>query len=416
MTQVQVHVAVGEQDVHAGTLFSHRRRGTESATFTYTTGYLAAPGAYALDPELPLAAGARQTRIGRALFGAMTDCAPDRWGRTLVTRREAALARGEGRAVRSLGEIDFLLGVRDDLRQGALRFRTEAAGRFLADDISGVPALTDLPALLELAARAENDTADLADLQRLIRVGSSLGGARPKAHVRDSTGRIALAKFPSSDSDTWNVMAWEKVALDLAEGAGIEVPRSRLLAVDGRSVLVLDRFDRTSEGDRIGYVSAMTMLEASDGDQRSYTEIAEVVESCSARATDELQQLWRRLVFSVLISNTDDHLRNHGFLHQRGDVWRLAPAFDLNPDPAPGPKYLATAIEAGNDRADLAAALAVAGYFRLSDTQARSILRQVAAAVSEWRTVAGRHRLTPTDVAAMEPAFAALATVVDVEG
>lgn len=407
-----MHVAFGGTDVHAGTLFTHRRRGTESATFTYVTSYLAAPGAYALDPELPLAAGARQTRVGSALFGAMTDCAPDRWGRTLVIRRESALARADGRVPRSLGEIDFLLGVRDDLRQGALRFRTDR-GPFLADDDTGVPALTDLPALLDLAARAENDTADLVDLQRLIRVGSSLGGARPKAHVRSPTGRIAIAKFPSADRDTWNVMAWEKVALDLAGSAGIEVPQSRLLHLAGRSVLVLDRFDRTSTAQRIGYVSAMTMLEASDGEQRSYLDIAEVVESSSTRATEELQELWRRILFTVLISNTDDHLRNHGFLHQRGDAWRLSPAFDLNPDPAPGPKYLATAIDGGDDRASLAAALAVAGYFRLPDAQARSIVRQVAAAVSGWRTTAGRHQLTPSEIAAMEPAFASLADAAD---
>ncbi len=183
------------------------------------------------------------------------------------------------------------------------------------------------------------------------------------------------------------------------------MPQSRLLHLAGRSVLVLDRFDRTSTGQRIGYVSAMTMLEASDGEQRSYLDIAEVVESSSTRATEELQELWRRIVFTVLISNTDDHLRNHGFLHQRGDAWRLSPAFDLNPDPAPGPKYLATAIDGGDDRASLAAALAVAGHFRLPDAQARSIVRQVAAAVSGWRTTAGRHQLTPSEIAAMEPAF-----------
>lgn len=412
MTEVQVYVAVGGGDVLAGTLYSHRRRGLESATFTYTSTYLGTPGAYALDPELPLTSGALQTRVGRALFGALTDCAPDRWGRTLLTRREAALARADGRATRTLGEIDYLLGVRDDLRQGALRFRA-GADEFLASDDTGVPALTDLPALLDLAARADSDTADLADLQRLIRVGSSLGGARPKAHVLDNNGRIAIAKFPSANHDTWNVMAWEKVALDLAERSGIDVPPSRLLNLAGRNVLVIDRFDRTSTADRIGYVSAMTMLEASDGDQRSYLEIAEVIENSSARATAELHQLWRRIVLSVLISNTDDHLRNHGFLHERGDVWRLAPAFDLNPNPAPGPKYLSTAIGDADDSASLSSALSVAEYFRLSEAQARATMREVAAAVSRWRHVAGLHQLPASEIAAMEPAFAALANAAD---
>lgn len=303
--------------------------------------------------------------------------------------------------------------MRDDLRQGALRFR-DGSGPFLAPDDTGVPALTDLPALLDLASRADSDTVDLPDLQRLVRVGSSLGGARPKAHVLGEDGRISIAKFPSADHDTWNVMAWEKVALDLAESAGIDVPRSKLFDLAERSVLVVDRFDRTGSGDRIGYVSAMTMLEASDGEQRSYLDIAEVIESTSRCATQELHQLWRRIVFSVLISNTDDHLRNHGFVYERGGVWRLAPAFDLNPDPSPGPTYLSTAIDGTDDRASLSSALAVSEYFRVSDTLARATMREVAGAVARWREVAGRHRLSPSEVDRMEPAFSALADVAGV--
>ena len=410
MTEVRVYVSLDGRDVLAGTLYSHRRRATESATFTYASEYLATRGAYLLDPELPLHSGAHQTRVGRPLFGALTDCAPDRWGRTLITRREAALARDEQRAARALGETDFLLGVRDDLRQGALRFRS-GVGPFLAAGDASVPALTDLPELLDLAARAESDTADLPDLQRLFRVGSSLGGARPKAHVRHPDGRIAIAKFPSANHDTWNVMAWETVALDLAARAGIDVPVSRLLSLAGRNVLVVDRFDRTAAGERIGYVSARTMLEASDGEQHSYLEIADVVERTSARATDELLQLWRRIVFSVLISNTDDHLRNHGFLHVHDDVWRLAPAFDLNPDPTPGPTFLSTAIDGSDDAASISAALKVAEFFRLDHDQARATLREVASAVSEWRTIAGQKELTPAEITAMEPAFGALGTV-----
>jgi serine/threonine-protein kinase HipA len=163
VTRVDVHVRLGSEDVLAGTLYSHRRRGAESATFSYVPEYLGRRDAYALDPELPLASGPRQTRVSSPMFGAFADCAPDRWGRTLVRRREKALALAEGRAERSLGEIDYLLGVRDDLRQGALRFRI-GAGAFLAEDATGVPGLTDLPSLLELAARAEKDTADLSDL------------------------------------------------------------------------------------------------------------------------------------------------------------------------------------------------------------------------------------------------------------
>lgn len=291
MRAVDVWVCLEGEDVCAGTLYADRRGQHETASWIYRADYLSVPGAYALDPGLPLVLGSQQTRVGQALFGALTDSAPDRWGRTLVNRREAALARAEKRPARQLGEVDYLLGVRDDLRQGALRFRRGDA-EFLAPDSSGVPALTDLPKLLDLAARAEGDTADLADLQRLVRVGSSLGGARPKAHVsinegRDTGRRIAIAKFPSASSDAWDVMAWEKVALDLAAAAGVDVAPSRLLNLSGRSVLVVDRFDRTGTGQRIGYASAMTMLEAAEGDQRSYIEIAEVIENTSARATYE---------------------------------------------------------------------------------------------------------------------------------
>jgi len=408
--EVEVWVSHGDQDVQAGTLYSHRRRRTESATFTYTAPYLAGRDYYALEPGLPLHSGSHHTATGNKLFGAFSDCAPDRWGRTLVKRHEAALARAEGRAPRALAEIDYLVGVRDDLRQGALRFRVDE-GPFLAPDDSGVPGLTDLPGLLDLARRAQVDKADLADLQRLIRVGSSLGGASPKAHVRDASGRVAIAKFPSADHDTWNVMSWEKVALDLAERAGIRVPASRLLDLAGRSVLVVDRFDRTSEDQRIGYVSAMTMLEATDGEQRSYLEIAEVIETTSSRTTQDLHELWRRIVFSVLISNTDDHLRNHGFLHDGAGVWRLSPAFDLNPNPEPGPKFLSTAINEGDDTASLSAALAVAELFRLHAAQAQAVLNEVAAAVRGWRAVAFRHGLAPSALDAMEPAFAALEDV-----
>ncbi|HVA60235.1 MAG TPA: HipA domain-containing protein [Mycobacteriales bacterium] len=407
MTAIQVHVAIDGQDVLAGTLYASRRRNTESAAFAYESSFLAHPGAYALDPLLPLTRGTHQTRAGLALFGGFSDCAPDRWGRTLMKRREAALARAEGRAARSLGEIEFLLGVRDDLRQGALRFRKED-GPFLADTDTGVPALTDLPSLLDLAERAERDTADLPDLQRLVHVGSSLGGARPKAHVLGANGRVAIAKFPSANDSTWTVTAWEKVALDLAASAGITVPESRLLNLAGRHVLVVDRFDRTADGRRIGYSSAMTMLEASDGDQRSYLEIADVLERVSTRATAELHQLWRRIVFSVLISNTDDHLRNHGFLHERGDSWRLSPAFDLNPNPDPGPKYLSTAIDDGYDAASVEVALGVAELLRLAPTDARNVLAEVVNAVRQWRTIAAGHGLSASEIGRMQPAFVAL--------
>jgi serine/threonine-protein kinase HipA len=402
VSDVEVYVAVGEQNLLAGRMYPHQRRGIESASFVYSDRYLADPDAYALDPGLPLVTGTLQTPVGRALFGVFADSSPDRWGRTLIQRAERARAKATATAPRSMSEVDLLLGVRDDLRQGALRFRNNEQGPFLATEESGVPAFTDLPVLLDIAARAERDTADYEDLRRLVRAGSSLGGARPKAHVLDAAGRVAIAKFPSDSSDTWNVMAWEKVALDLARDAGVTVPDSQLIRIGNRNVLVVDRFDRRGTA-RIGYASAMTMLEASDGYQRSYLEIAEVIEQRSTAVAAELRQLWRRIAFSILISNTDDHLRNHGFLHERGDSWILSPAFDLNPQP--GSEDLSTAIDYTDTRASVDTLMSVADYFRLEASAALEVLAEVTRAVTRWRTVAKFHGLLQQDLNAMEPAF-----------
>lgn len=403
-TDVEVVVAVGERNVLAGRLYPHQRRGVESASFIYADRYLADSASYALDPALPLVSGTLQTPAGRPLFGALTDCSPDRWGRMLLARAEQARAKAADTMPRALSEVDLLLGVRDDLRQGALRFRAGDQEPFLATEHSGVPVLTDLPVLLDIAARAEWDEVGYEELRRLVQAGSSLGGARPKAHVMTTSGQVAIAKLPSSSSDTWNVPAWEKVALELARAAGVTVADSQLLRVGRRHVLIVERFDRRGRF-RVGYASAMTMLEAGPGDQRSYLEIAEAVEQRSPAATRDLQQLWRRIALSILISNTDDHLRNHGFLHVRGESWTLSPAFDLNPDPAPGPKFLSTAIDFSETRASVDTLLAVAGYFRLGDSSAFEVLAEVVKAVEAWRSVARSQGLTRHDLEAMAPAF-----------
>jgi serine/threonine-protein kinase HipA len=405
---VEVHSCSGTSaesgTILAGSLWAHRRRTAESASFAYAENYLGSPSGYALDPGLALRAGIQQTRNGQALFAAFSDSAPDRWGRNLIKRLESKRAQQAGTAVRSLSEIDFLLGVRDDLRQGALRFRSTGDGPFLAEDDLRVPALAELPALLDLAARAESDDAGYEELRRLVRDGSSLGGARPKAHVLDVNGKAAIAKFPSPASDDWDVMAWEKVALDLARSAGIRVPDSTLLRIGGRSVLVVDRFDRRGDV-RLGYVSALTMLEAADGEQRSYLDIAAIIEQHSTDTTTELRELWRRIAFSVLISNTDDHLRNHGFLHAGGDSWALSPAFDLNPNPEPGTTYLSTAIDEHDTTATLDNVRAVAEYFRLDAAAGERVLVEVLTAVRGWRDLARRQGLSERECQDMAPAF-----------
>lgn len=400
MTTIEVWRAARGEDIAVGTLHVHAGRGAESYTFSYRDDYLRRPDAAALEPALPLSTGAAHSH-GR-LFGCLADASPDRWGRTLVRRTVAAAHPGT--RTREPLESDFLLGVRDDLRQGDLRLRlpTDVPGSYRADAAEGVPALTELGTLLALADKVLRDEADLSDLRRLVGAGSSLGGARPKAHVLLPGGAVGIAKFPAAGHDEWNVMAWEKTALDLAGRAGLTAPASRLVPADGRDILVVERFDRR-EGERVGYISAMTMLELSDGDRASYLDIAEIIEEQSPQARQDLRELWRRIVFGICINNTDDHLRNHGFL-RGGSGWRLAPAFDLNPTPYA--TAFATDIADPGDGGDLDAALAVAAHFRLTTTEARRTIDEVSADCGQWRSVALGHGLSAREVERMAPAFA----------
>lgn len=401
---IEVVVAIDREDVLAGRLFSHRRGGRESASFVYDASYLAREEAYPLDPSLPLVQGALQTPVGLHMFRAFADSAPDRWGRALIRRAEGRRATAEGGTARTLGEIEFLLGVRDDLRQGALRFRHPASAAFLASNDLGVPQLTGLAKLLQAAEHLEADEETEDELRDLLRGGSSLGGARPKAHVVDSMGQVAIAKFPRSRLDAWNVTAWEGVALDLARQAGIHVPGWQLLHIVGRSVLVVNRFDR--DGDRrIGYASALTMLEASNGDVGSYLDIAAVIEQTSPHATEDLHELWRRIAFGILISNTDDHLRNHGFLHSGASAWTLSPAFDMNPDPAPGPKHLSTTIDGYERAASIQTLMSVAPYFRLDEEGAVAVLAEVLIASHRWRDAAAALEIPQAEINDMAWAF-----------
>lgn len=402
--EVDVIVHVADTDVLAGRLWCHRRRGVESQTFRYASEYIGLPGAYELDPLLPLVEGSQQTPANRPIFGAFSDSAPDRWGRRLIARAERRRVKRDGGTARTFGEADYLLGVRDDLRQGALRFREPNAGEFLAPPDMGVPSLLDLPTLLGAAERLERDEESEEELAALLRGGSSLGGARPKAHVLDDSGRIAIAKFPSPLNDDWDVMRWEAVALTLGRAAGIRVPDHRLHVIDGQSVLIVDRFDRLGST-RIGYVSALTMLERADGETGSYLEIADVIVRHSPSAADDLRELWRRMSFTVLISNFDDHLRNHGFLRTSTAGWSLSPAFDLNPDPRAGERYLSTAIDFDDTEARIDLLLEVAPEFRRTPPQALQTLGEVRAAVGRWREVAHELGVNDEEIALMAPAF-----------
>jgi serine/threonine-protein kinase HipA len=404
---VEVWVELADGPVLVGRMHCHRRRQTESATFAYEDSWVGRPGAYPIDPQLPLASGAFQTAARQAIFPAISDTAPDSWGRRLILRNERRRTEREGGSVRSLREIDLVLGVRDDLRQGALRFRLAGDPVFQAPEEAGIPQLVNLPRLLQAAANLENDRPSDEDLELLLHAGSSLGGARPKAHVIDPAGRLAIAKFPRPTLDSWDVQAWEKLALTLAERSGINTPASELIEVDGSHILIVYRFDRAGPDGRIGYVSAMTLLETSDNEPRSYLDIAAVIEENSPEVERDLHEIWRRIALSVLISNSDDHLRNHGFLHDGRGGWALSPIFDVNPDPT-NTGYLTTAITDADATASIDNLLDVAALFRLNSAEAHRVLGEVHGAVSTWRHAAREIGISTDSIDSMEPAFAKL--------
>lgn len=388
-----------------GRLWARRARGRESASFEYDPAWLAGPARFALEPALILGGGPQHTAQGRVLFGAFGDSSPDRWGRRLIQRAERRLAEQEARRPRSLGEADYLLGVGDIARQGALRFKLEPDGPFLATG-NAVPPLIRLGDLLNAAMRVAHDADDDEDDLRLILApGSSLGGARAKASILDLDGQLSIAKFPQHD-DPYPIMQWEGVCLDLARRAGIDVPIWRLAQVADRTALLLRRFDR--EGDRrIPFLSAMSMIGAADNEDHSYLEIVDAIRRYGAAPERDCAQLWRRIVFNILVSNTDDHLRNHGFLYLGANGWRLAPAYDINPTPADVKEcILSLAIDEADNSGSLDVALGMARQCGLTQPEARQIIAEVQNAVAGWRESAAAHGLSARDVARMESAFA----------
>lgn len=404
-TEVLVYVDIGGTPHLAGRLWARVRKGRESATFEYDAGWLEYANRFALEPALTLGPGPFHTTSGRPLFGTIGDSAPDRWGRVLMRRAERRRAERVGETPRTLMEIDYLLGVDDEARQGALRFASQEGGPFLTEhEAARIPPLIDLPQLLSAAEHVVGDTDSDEDLRLLLAPGSSLGGARPKACVTDRDGHLAIAKFPHKD-DEINTVLWEAVALRLAAKSGIPVPDWRIEHVLNKPVLLLRRFDRV-QGERIPFLSAMSMLGASDNESRSYLEFVDALRRYGASPIQDMHELWRRIVFNILISNTDDHLRNHAFLYTGPDGWRLAPAYDLNPVPTDiKPRVLTTAIDLDDGSASLDLAMSVVGYFELDEDKAHAIAAEVGKAVTTWREEAARLGLTQAEIDRMASAF-----------
>lgn len=387
-----------------GRLWGRSARGRESASFEYDAGWLEHPARFALEPALALGAGPQHTAGDRALFGALGDSAPDRWGRTLIQRDERRRARAENRAVRTLSEIDYLLGVGDFARQGALRFAEVEGGPFLKpEDAAQIPPLVRLGDLLNAALHITADEGTDADLRLLLAPGSSLGGSRPKASVLDRDGHLLIAKFPQAD-DTVRINTWEGVAFTLAAHAEIPVPGWRLEPIGTQDVMAMARFDRKGT-QRIPFLSAMSMLGARDNEPHSYMELADALRQHGASPAEDCADLWRRIVFNIMIANTDDHLRNHGFLYAKGG-WRLAPAYDLNPMPMDiRPRVLSLAIDEADATGSIDLAFEVAAHFGVKAPEAKTIVAQVAKAVGEWRTVARDLGLKSSEIERMDSAF-----------
>ena len=408
MNEVFVYADLEGTPHFVGRLWTRSRRRHEAASFEYDKTWLSSAHRFALEPALALGKGAYHTRESERLFGAMGDSAPDRWGRALMRRAGNRRAREAGETQRTLTERDYLLGVNDLARQGALRFAEKQGGPYLSETGSGqwgaIPPLVLLPRLLAASDNIISETESDDDLSLLLAPGASLGGARPKASVLDKDGHLLIAKFPRGDDEHDKVL-WEAVALKLAEKAGISVPDFDVTHVAERPVLLLRRFDRVADA-RIPYLSAMSMLGAQDHEHHSYLEIVDTLRQHGAEARADMLQLWRRIVFNVMVTNSDDHLRNHGFLYRKQTGWRLSPAFDLNPTPInAGRRILTTAIDLDDNEASLELALSVAEDFGLTQNGAREIAYEVAQAVSTWRVVAAQSKLPGDEIGRMSSAF-----------
>jgi len=362
-------------------------RKSGSITFEYDPTWVKQAGDSSIIPSLPVGPGTFTPPAGHQSIGCLADSAPDSWGRKLMRRAEKRAAQRERRTAHTLGETDFLLGVADSVRQGALR-----ENGFLAQSEFQIPGTTMLGRLLEASRRFLRSEESEQDMELLLMPGSALGGARPKASFIDRQGNLCLAKFP-------------KVALDLAGLAGIQTASHELVENAGQPVFLTRRFDR-HEGNRIPFLSAMSMTGHIDGERGSYLEILDAIDRHGARSAYDRTELFRRITFSVLASNTDDHLRNHGFLWLGEEGWTLSPAYDINPVPQDlKPRVLSTNLDFDNGDCSLDLLRSVAEMFALSPKAANDIIRQIANVTHDWRVVARKRGAKETEICRMASAF-----------
>lgn len=394
-----------------GKLFVNTIKGGESYSFEHDEEWLSC-AAYpvSIDPDF-MGYGGREYPSGNAIFGVFADASPDRWGRLLMNKKERKIADKESRKPRRLNESDFLMGVYDETRMGGLRFKLEENGNFLSnDEETAVPPWATLRTLEEASRQFENDESALDEkwLNQLIRPGSSLGGARPKATVIDTEGQLWIAKFPSKN-DTNNTGAWEKVVHDLARMCGLNVPESKLETFSklGGTFLV-KRFDRIGSK-RIHFASAMTLLGKTDGasaeDGSSYLDLVSIIKSSGANPKEDLVELWKRIVFNMAVSNTDDHLRNHAFLLKRNG-WVLSPLYDVNP--VPYGDELSLNINENDNRISISLAIEEAYRFGIREADAMKMAKEITQTVKDnWEKLATKYGIPRGKIEDMRPAFSA---------
>ncbi len=389
----QVQVCVGKAAQPLGELSYVLDGAREYSAFAYDPAWLVAPERFEASPDLPLGPGysvrRAPSREDSVFHHALADTEPDAWGRRVIARAHAR-ARKHDPALPALTAFDYLAAVDDFSRVGALRLR-DHAGRFLGgfgvDGRTTTPPLVDLRRMLDASRAVEAGTETAEDLSYLQGKGTSLGGMRPKCTLLDQDGRLALGKFPSLH-DQRQVTRGEVLAMRLAERAGIDAAMARVVQVSGMAVAVIARFDRTADHARIPYLSAASMLQAARNEDRAYTELADAIRARCVSPTADLQQLWRRLVFNLLITNVDDHLQNLGFLHVGRGQWRLAPSFDLNPFPDKQRESKTWLSERLGPITSLDMLMSQAAYFGLQPDLATTIVAAVHGAVRDWRRVA----------------------------
>ena len=410
--EVLIYADWFQEPIFLGTLYCVFGNGKSVYSFEYSKEWLSRFSHISLDPDLYNTPGRQYVPNNKTFFGFLSDCLPDRWGRKLLIRKEAVLAEKENRIERQLNDYDFLTGINDETRMGALRFKKSKDGSFISsNDNYNVPPFENLRKLEQASLAFEKtEFTDDKALKLLLDPGSSLGGARPKATVKDTNGILWIAKFPSH-RDEYNMGAWEKITSDLARMAGLNIPETLKKDFnDNGSTFMTKRFDRVYEKgkvERVHCASALTMLGKTDGannkDGSSYLELVDFIKSNSIQPNTDLEELWNRIVFSILVSNTDDHLRNHNFiLTEKG--WKLAPLFDVNPNPLG--KELSLNITENNNQKRLSLALDTAKYYNLSLDKAKENAIRIATVVKDnWKTLAKSNGCSNAEIERMKKAF-----------